>query len=146
MTALPTGLASCRVVELPTVADGRGSLTFTQAESGLDFPVRRAYWLHGVPAGASRGAHAHRSLEQLMLAPSGSFEVHLDDGHATRTVPLDRPTIGLRIGPMVWRELRAFSPGAVCLVLASRPYQESDYIRDHAAFLREARAAGRDAG
>lgn len=129
---------SCRLLELPVVRDERGSLTYVEEPQGLDFAVRRIYYLYDVPKGAGRGAHAHRELHQLVIAMAGRFDVALDDGRARRTVTLDRPSAGLRIGPMIWRDLRRFSPDAVCLVLASMPYGEADYIRDYGEFRRQA--------
>lgn len=133
------GLAGCRRVDLPVVHDLRGNLTFVEAGVHVDFDVRRVYWLYDVPAGASRAGHAHRELEQLLIAASGSFDVTLDDGRERRRVTLDRSHQGLIIPRLVWREIDDFTSGAVCLVLASLPYDEADYFRDYDEFLRAAR-------
>ena len=93
------------------------------------------YYLYDIPGGESRGAHAHKELKQLIIAASGSFEVTLDDGNVKRTFTLNRPYQGLLVVPGIWRELNNFSSGAVCLVMASLPYDEKDYIRDYAKFL-----------
>jgi len=84
-----------------------------------------------VPGGAERGGHAHRTLRQLIIAASGSFDVNLDDGQERRSFHLNRSYSGLYLAPMVWREIENFSGGSVCLVLASAPFDESDYIRDY---------------
>jgi dTDP-4-dehydrorhamnose 3,5-epimerase-like enzyme len=134
------GLAACRLVDLPVIHDIRGNLTFVEAGRQVDFDVRRVYWLYDVPEGASRAGHAHRELEQLLIAASGSFVVTLDDGHTRSRVTLDRSNQGLIVPRLVWREIDDFSSGAVCLVLASAHYDESDYFRDYDEFLRAASA------
>lgn len=125
----------CQMVDLSVIPDARGSIVVAEVGDHLPFAVDRAYWLHGVPEGAHRGGHAHRDLQQVLVAVSGSLTVHLDDGASQAAFRLDRPDRGLLIGSMVWRELSDFSEGAVCLVLASHRYDESDYFRDHAEFL-----------
>jgi hypothetical protein len=100
----------------------------------LPFDVKRVYYLYDVPGGESRGGHAHVELEQLIIAASGSFKVILDDGINIVTYVLNRPYQGLYIVPGIWRELEDFSSGSVCLVLASKLYNEHDYIRDFKLF------------
>jgi len=134
-------LELCRIIELPKIADPRGNLTFVEGERQVPFAVRRVYYLYDVPGGASRGGHAHRELEQFIVAMSGSFDVVLDDGYGQRTISLNRSYYGLYLPTMVWRELTNFSSGSVCLVLASTLYEAADYIRDYDQFVREARAA-----
>lgn len=99
------------------------------------FTMRRIYFLFDVPAGSVRGGHAHRTLHQLVVAPSGSFDVVIDDGRARRTVALNRPDVALHLVPGIWRELENFSAGSVCLVAASDVYDEDDYVRDRDEFL-----------
>ncbi len=132
-------IADCRIVDLPRLSDDRGSLTFVEAGAHVPFDIRRVYFLYEVPSLAERGAHGHRALEQLIIAVAGGFDVLIDDGEAQRSVRLDRPDRGLLVAPMIWRELRAFAPGSVCLVLASLPYDEADYFRDRESFLLAAR-------
>jgi glyoxylate utilization-related uncharacterized protein len=129
----------CRIIELPRITDPRGNLTFVESERQIPFAVRRVYYLYDVPGGASRGGHAHRKLEQFIVAMSGSFDVIIDDGYTQRTFSLNRSYYGLYLPTMVWRELANFSSGSVCLVLASTLYEAADYIRDHEQFVREAR-------
>ena len=128
------GLNECTVMELPKISDPRGNLSFIEAQRHVPFDIRRIYYLYDVPGGAKRAGHGHRTLHQLMLAISGSFDVLLDDGAARRTITLNRPYNGLYICPGIWRELSNFSSGAVCLVLASEYYDESDYLRDYGDF------------
>jgi len=93
------------------------------------------YYLYDVPGGAGRGGHAHKTLYQLIVAASGSFDIVLSDGSETKTVQLNRPYFGLLIPPGTWRDMRNFSSGAICLVLASEIYTEADYIRDYNEYL-----------
>ncbi|MCC6900227.1 MAG: WxcM-like domain-containing protein [Polyangiaceae bacterium] len=130
-----------RLIELPRREDARGALSLVETESHVPFEIRRLYWLYGVPETASRGAHAHRELEQVVIAVAGGLSILLDDGAAQLTFVLDRPDRGLYVPPRVWRELYGFLPGTVCLVAASEVYREADYIRDYAAFAREVSAA-----
>lgn len=124
----------CSILELPQIGDPSGSIAVLQNNTTSPFEIKRIYYLYDVPGGASRGGHAHRQLEQLIVAVSGSFDICLDDGRTRRTVMLNRPYYGLHLRPGIWRELHNFSSGAVCLVLASEIYDEQDYIRDYAAF------------
>ncbi|MEA2268776.1 MAG: hypothetical protein QOD55_2129 [Solirubrobacteraceae bacterium] len=131
---------ACRIIELPRITDPRGNLTFIEANRHVPFAIERVYYLYDVPGGETRGGHAHRRLEQLIIAMSGSFDVVLDDGRRQKTVSLNRSYYGLYLPRMVWRELVNFSSGSVCTVLASRPYEEDDYYRDHGEFVADALA------
>ena len=113
----------------------KGSLTVVENGMTLPFNTKRVYYLYDVPGGESRGAHAHKTLEQLIVAVSGSFEVSMDDGVNKKSFFLNRPYQGLYVKPGLWRDLAGFSSGAVCMVLASEVYQAEDYIRDYDAFL-----------
>lgn len=126
----------CTMIELDTHhSDRRGNLTVVENGSTLPFDVKRVYYLYDVPGGESRGAHAHRELEQLIVAVSGSFTVTLDDGNCKRTFFLNRPYQGLYVKASMWRDLADFSSGAVCMVLASEVYKASDYIRAYDEFI-----------
>ena len=130
-----TSVANCEVINLPKIFDSRGNLTFS--EDGIcPFEFKRIYYLYDVPAESIRGGHAHKVLKQLLIPLAGSFNVLLDDGKNKKEVNLYRPYQGLLICPMIWRELNQFSSGAVCLVLASEKYDESDYLRVHEDFLK----------
>jgi hypothetical protein len=122
------------VIKLPVVEDERGNLTAIESNRQVDFEIQRVYYLYDVPGGAERGGHAHRTLRQLIIAVSGSFDVVLDDGHERTSIHLNRANSGLYLAPMIWREIENFSGGSVCLVLASAPYDESDYMRDYESF------------
>lgn len=126
----------CSMVELDKHhEDRRGNLTVVENSSTLPFDVKRVYYLYDIPGGEGRGAHAHKELEQLIVAASGSFTVTLDDGGCKRSFFLNRPYQGLHVRPGLWRDLEDFSSGAVCMVLASDTYKADDYIRDYSLFL-----------
>jgi len=130
------GLQDCRVVNLPKIVDSRGNLTFVEGGNHIPFDIKRVYYLYDVPGGASRAAHGHKALHQLMICMSGAFDVTLDDGQKKQKFHLNRSYYGLYIPPMIWRDLDNFSTGAVCMVLASEIYDESDYFRNYDEFLR----------
>lgn len=128
-------IAKCKIVDLPKITDPRGNLTFIEANQHTPFDINKVYYLYDVPGGAERGGHAHKELQQLIIAMSGSFDVVLDDGHEKKRFHLNRSYFGLYVCKMIWRELDNFSSGAVCLVLASNHYSESDYYRDYGEYL-----------
>ena len=123
-----------RIIELPKILDERGNLSFFENENQIPFSIRRVHWIYDVPGGESRGAHAHRELQQLIIAANGSFSITLDDGMNKKTYNLNRSYYGLLIVPGIWRDLDDFSSGAVLLCLASEHYDASDYIRDYEEF------------
>lgn len=137
----PRGVDACRITEVPRITDHRGNLSFIEENRHVPFDIRRVYYLYDVPGGTARGGHAHRALEQLLIAVTGSFDVVLDDGTERKTVTLNRSYQGLYIPRLIWRELENFSSGAVCLVLASQYYDESDYYRDYDEFVAGRREA-----
>lgn len=130
-------LADCTLLTFPRIHDPRGNLTFVQDRDQVPFDIHRAYWLYDVPSGSERGGHAHRHLYQCLVALAGSFTVKLTDGVNTKTVTLNRPYQGLLITPGIWRTIHDFAAGSVCMVLASAPYDEADYIRDFDSFMTE---------
>lgn len=123
-----------QLIELPVVKEPRGNLAIIEKEV-IPFAMQRVYFLYDVPSGSERGGHAHKTLQQLLIATSGSFDVVLHDGKQETTITLNRPNIGLLILPGTWREIRNFSSGSVCLVVASDVYEEEDYIRQFDSFL-----------
>ena len=127
------------LLDLPKISDPRGDLTFLEGQQHVPFNIARVYYLYNVPVEAQRGGHAHRNLQQVIFALSGSFRVLLDDGNKKTEVILRNPSLGLYINKMIWREMDLFSQGAVCMVVASTPYEENDYYRDYDEFLAEAR-------
>lgn len=129
-------LDNCKQISLPKITDPRGNLSFIESGQHIPFEIKRVYYLYDVPGGSDRGSHAHKSLHQFIVAMSGSFDVILDDGKGKQRYHLNRSYYGLYVCPMMWRNLDNFSSGAVCLVLASAHYDESDYIRDYSKFSR----------
>ena len=127
---------------LPKVDDVRGNLTFIEQNEHVPFEIKRIYYLYDVPGGESRGGHAHKDLEQFIVAANGSFDVILDDGYNKERHHMNRSYYGLYLPNMIWRELDNFSSGSVCLVLASEVYDEEDYIRDYEKFYEIAQKNG----
>ncbi len=125
----------CSVLELPKIHNRAGNISPIENLIDIPFATKRIYYLYDIPGGESRGGHAHKELQQLLIAAGGSFEVTLDDGKSIRTISLNRPYFGLHIVPGIWRELSNFSSGAICLVLASHKYNENDYIRNYDSYL-----------
>ena len=124
------------IISIPKIIDeeGRGKLSVIE-KSIIPFEIKRVYYLYDVPSDAFRGGHAHKNLDQFMIALSGSFEVKIDDGSNNKKVMLNKPNQGLLIPSGIWREMDNFSAGSVCLVLASEFFDESDYFRDYNTFL-----------
>ena len=125
----------CKIVELPIVHNDAGNITVLENSSEIPFDIKRVYYLYDVPMGAERGGHGHHQLQQYVVAASGSFTFMLDDGTNKKEVFLNHPNKALHIVPGIWREMRDFSSGSVCLVLASMEYTEEDYMRDYNEFL-----------
>ncbi|MCG2590781.1 sugar 3,4-ketoisomerase [Rhodohalobacter sulfatireducens] len=125
----------CTINKLPIVHNVAGNITAINNSDGkLPFDIKRVYYLYDIPGGEGRGAHAHKTLNQLIIAGSGSFDITVDDGHTQRTFQLSRPYFGLYLPSGIWRELNNFSSGAICLVLASDVFKTSDYLRDYSNF------------
>ncbi len=125
---------NCSILEIEKHHNALGSISVVENEKTVPFDVKRVYYLYDVPGGESRAGHAHKELQQLIIAASGSFDITLNDGELKRTFTLNRPYQGLLVVPGIWREIDNFSSGSVCLVLASTSYNESDYIRDYKEF------------
>ena len=125
----------CVILPLSKIHNRAGNITIIEGRTSIPFDVRRIYYLYDIPGGEDRGGHAHKELHQLIVAASGSFNVLLDDGHNKKIVTLNRPDYGLMILPGIWGELFEFSSGAICLVLASRKYDEDDYMRNYDQFV-----------
>jgi hypothetical protein len=127
----------CKIIKLSQIATSKqGKLTPIYGGEHIPFDIARVYYLYDIPGGAARGGHAHKELQQLIISAMGAFSVILDDGYERRTVTLNRAYFGLYIPRMIWRELVDFSSGGICLVLASLPYDENDYIYDYDLFKR----------
>jgi hypothetical protein len=121
----------CNLIYLPQLGDRNGHITSINNNVEIPFDINRVFYLYDIPGGESRGAHAHKECHQFLIAASGSFEVLLDDGKTQRQVLLNKPDLGIHIPPGVWASEINFSSGAICLVLASHEYNETDYIRDY---------------
>jgi hypothetical protein len=130
-----SSIYNCNVITLPKIHNRAGNITALNNSIDLPFDICRVYYLYDIPGGELRGGHAHKELQQLIIAVSGSFDITLDDGLNKKTVSLNRPYYGLHVLPGIWRELNNFSSGAICLVLASHKFDENDYIRDYSQFI-----------
>lgn len=128
---------AARLVVLPEQLDERGSLVVIETGREVQFNISRVFYSYGVPPKVARGGHAHRELQQFIIALCGSFTVLLDDGTSRSRYVLDQPSLGVYVPPMHWTDLENFTPGAVCLVLASLPYDEADYFRNYDEFFHE---------
>ncbi len=127
--------SDCRIIQLPKFMDVRGNLSVIESNRHVPFEIQRVFYLYDVPGGESRAGHALKTCYQFLIAVTGSFEAVIDDGQTQQVFLLNRAYYGLLIPPFYWRELRNFSTGSVCLVLASQPYDEYSYIRDYQEFL-----------
>jgi dTDP-4-dehydrorhamnose 3,5-epimerase-like enzyme len=126
---------TCKLIDLPKFSDERGSLSFIESFQHVPFEIKRVFFLYDVPGGATRAGHALKTCQQFLIAISGSFEVIIDDGFRRCEYLLNRAYRGLYIPPVFWRELKNFSTGSVCLVLASEPFDENNYFNDYSEFL-----------
>lgn len=126
----------CKIIDLPINHKEVGNMTVLENNINIPFEIKRVYYLYDVPMGSERGGHAHYDLQQYVIAASGSFRFVLDDGTGKKEVFLNNPSKALHIKPGIWREMKDFSSGSVCLVLASNKYDETDYIRDYDNFLK----------
>lgn len=129
-----SSIKDCKLIEINQIGDRRGHITVLENNEQVPFQVKRIYYLYDVPSGEERGGHAHKDLQQLIVAASGSFDVVVDDGTNKKTFSLNRPNKGLYFPAGLWREINNFSSGSICLVLASHRYQEKDYIRDYETY------------
>lgn len=130
-------LQGVSLITFPKIHEPRGNLSFIENSVHIPYDIKRVYYLYDVPGGANRGGHAHTKLKQTIIALSGSFDIHLDNGKNTETIHLNRADQGLLLPTMIWRTMDNFSSGSVCLVLASDPYDESEYIRDYSQFIKK---------
>jgi len=142
---MPT-VKCCRRVTLPETADLRGRLMFAEEDRHIPFLVRRVFAIYQVPAEQTRGAHAHRTCHQFIVMLAGGSTISIDEGTETCEERLDHPTQGLYVPPLVWIELRDFTPDAVCLVLTSEHFDQADYVRDRVEFERLAATRKKQAG
>lgn len=129
-----SNIESCTLYNLPRINNRAGNITPVSNMKEIPFEVKRLFYIYDIPGGEDRGAHAHKECHQFIIAASGSFQVHLDDGINKRVIDLNRPYLGLHIPPGIWAAEKGFSGGAVCLVLTSHEYNEKDYIRSYSEF------------
>ena len=127
-------IQDCNLLNIPKIEDPRGNLSVIE-NNVIPFEIKRVYYLYDVPSGAERGGHSHIEQQEFLVALSGSFDVILNDGKQEKKVSLNKPFEGLLITNRIWRELKNFSSGAVCLVIASDVFSEEDYIREFQDFL-----------
>lgn len=133
MTPITT-VYDCNILHLPKIYNRSGNITAINECNELPFEMKRVFYLYDIPGGENRGGHAHHTLEQFVIAASGSFDITIDDGRNKKTIHLNRPYMGLHIRPLIWDHMRNFSSGAIVLVFASKLYDASDYIRDYEVF------------
>jgi hypothetical protein len=132
---MKSSVYECVILPLNKIHNRDGNITIVEGKKNIPFDIKRIYYLYDMPGGEARGGHAHKELQQLIVAASGSFDVLLDDGINKKIVTLNRPDFGLMIVPGIWRELFEFSSGAICMVLASHNYDERDYLREYNKFI-----------
>ena len=128
-------IQKCGLLSLSTFSNNEGALTFIEANTDAPFSIKRIYYLHNLSRNVKRGVHAHKQLEQLIIAVSGSFDITIDDGNNIKQYHMNNPQEGLYVCPMIWREIINFSSDAVLMVLASTKYDPDDYIHDYDEFI-----------
>ena len=126
-----------RIINFNKYKDKRGNLTFIESNNHIPFEIKRVYWIYDVPGGQRRGGHAYKSIDEVIIALSGSFDVILDKGKNKSKITLNRPYFGLYVPKNIWKHLENFSTNSLCLILASSKYDEKEYIRNHKLFLSE---------
>jgi len=123
------------IINFPKIVDSRGNLSFLEGINHIPFQIIRTYWIYDVPGGETRGGHAYKENEELIIALSGSFDVELDNGNNKYMFHLNRSYYGLYVPKMYWREMNNFSTNSLALILASTEYNTNDYIRDYNQFI-----------
>ena len=131
-----TTVDDCRIIELGKHHGATGNITVVENGKVIDFDIKRVFYIYDIPGGVTRGAHAHKTLRELIVAATGSFEVRVFDGEREKVFLLNHPSKALYLPCGVWEELRNFSSGSIALVLASTPYAPEDYFRDFDEFLK----------
>ena len=127
---------NCDIIELKKINNRAGNISVVENDLSIPFKINRVYYIYDVPGGSDRGGHAHKTLEQFVVAVSGAFDIVIDDGRNKKSIRLDRPYIALHIKKGIWREMRNFTSGSVCMVIASLPYDKEDYIDNYKAFIK----------
>jgi len=127
-------ISDCKIIQFPKIYDPRGNLTFLEGREHIPFTISRVYWLYDVPGGETRGGHAYKKLQEIVISLSGSFDLILDDGRDKWKFSLNRSYFGVYVPNMIWRTLENFSTNSFCLILSSLPFSEEDYLRDYKEF------------
>jgi len=127
-------ISDCKIIQFPKIYDPRGNLTFLEGGEHIPFTIKRVYWLYDVPGGETRGGHAYKKLQEVVISLSGSFDLVLDDGRDRWRFSLNRSYFGVYVPNMIWRTLENFSTNSFCLILSSLPFSEEDYLRDYQEF------------
>ena len=133
---MKTTVDDCRIIELGKHHGATGNIPVVENGKVIDFDIKRVFYIYDIPGGVTRGAHAHKTLRELIVAATGSFEVRVFDGEREKVFLLNHPSKALYLPCGVWEELRNFSSGSVALVLASTPHMPEDYFRDIDEFLK----------
>lgn len=127
-------LSDAEIIHLPKFLDDRGNLSFIEEGKHIPFEIKRSYWIYDVPGGEVRGGHAYKENQEFIVALSGSFDVLLDDGIERRVFSLNRSYYGLYVPKGIWRQMENFSTNSLSFILASTPFDTSDYIYDYNQF------------
>ncbi|MCW3093152.1 MAG: hypothetical protein JWP81_4221 [Ferruginibacter sp.] len=134
MSSFINSISKPTIIDLPKFLDPRGNLSFIEEENQIPFKIARTYWIYDVPGGEVRGAHAYKTLQEFIVALSGSFDVVLHDGNKEQRFHLNRSYYGLYVPKMYWRSMENFSTNSLALVMADKSYDENDYIRSFEDF------------
>lgn len=122
------------IIQLPKIVDPRGNLSFLENNKQIPFTITRTYWIYDVPGGEIRGGHAYKTLNEFIIALSGSFDVVLNDGENEFRYNLNRSYYGLYVPPMYWRSIENFSTNSLAMITADQAYNENEYMRDFTIF------------
>lgn len=127
-------MQSVRIIEFPKIPDERGNLSFFENNVHIPFSISRTYWIYDVPGGEVRGGHAYKSLQEVIIALSGSFDVVLNDGVSEKIFTLNRSYYGLYVPKMIWRHMQNFSTNSLAMIVSDQPYNENEYLRNFEQF------------
>lgn len=129
-------ISDVKIIELPKIADPRGSLSFAEQNNHIPFEIKRTYWIYDVPGGESRGGHAYKTTNEFIIAISGSFDVTVNDGKQKKTFTLNRSYYGLYIPKGLWRQMDNFSTNSLALEFADTKYDSNDYVVNYEEYLK----------
>lgn len=129
-------LLDCRIIKFPKILDERGNLSFLEEEKHIPFDIKRTYWIYDVPGGETRGGHAYKKNEEIIIALSGSFDVVLDDGEGKKIISLNRSYYGLYVPAGIWKHMENFSTNSLAFIVSSTSFDEGDYIRNYEQYKR----------